>query len=376
MKILHLITRMDRGGSAINTLITATEQAKSGHQVVLAFGLSLESDMSFDEKEHVQHELTLFEEKGGSIVILPSLMRGVGWHDWLAWRAISKLLSEGFDLLHTHTSKAGFLGRLAASHLPVVHTPHGHIFHGYFNKVKTDVFVMIERYLAKKTDALIALTVAERNDHLALAIGNEKQWHIVPSGVDIQTIRHKVAQLRQQEGHQFQWHTVSVGRLVPIKGMDRLIRAWSVLCKQKPDVILVLIGDGPEREFLGSLVQSLNIEKNVYFAGWTDPVPWLAEAESFALLSHNEGMGRAVVEAMAAGLPSVVSNVCGLAELVDDSVGRVVDADDADAVAKALLSEWPDSTRKAANHRAEGYSITGMVDALSKVYLKVVKCDV
>jgi glycosyltransferase involved in cell wall biosynthesis len=370
MKILHLITRMDRGGSAVNTLLSATEQVRAGHTVVLAFGPSEESEMSAAEAARVDEELARFETAGGRIVILDQLLRSIGGHDIRAWRQMRRLMrAERFDLLHTHTSKAGALGRLAAPRkLAVVHTPHGHVFHGYFGAAKTRLFIAIERWLARRTHALIALTRAERDDHLQLHIGSPAQWHVVPSGVDVDSIAAQISGLRRDTKR---WQAVSVGRLVPVKGMDRLIRAWAVVAHDRPDARLAIVGDGPERVALEALRDELGLHGQVHFAGWDDPLPYLAEARSFALLSHNEGMGRAVVEAMAASLPCVVADICGLQELVDDSIGRVVDADDSEAVAAALLHAWPDTVTAVARKRADSYSVRAMIDGLEAIYREV-----
>jgi len=369
LKILHVITRMDRGGSAVNTLISAIEQVERGHHVVLAMGLSAESDMSAEESWRVEEGVEAFKLIGGKVVLIPSLMRQIGWHDWQAYREIRQLVDEGFDIVHTHTSKAGVLGRLAASkgNSAVVHTPHGHIFHGYFSPLKTKLFIAIERWLAKKSDALIALTKAEMDDHLRLGIGREEQWHVIPSGVDVERIA-EIVDRRRVPDESRKWDAVSVGRLVPVKGMDRLLNAWADVVKRKPDARLVIVGDGEERSLLEQQATSLGISEQVHFAGWSDPTPYLADANSFVLLSRNEGMGRAVVEAFAASLPCVVSDVCGLSELVDEQVGAVVDADVGPVVADALLGEWSTSVASAARKRADSYSVTTMIDGLQTLY--------
>jgi glycosyltransferase involved in cell wall biosynthesis len=116
------------------------------------------------------------------------------------------------------------------------------------------------------------------------------------------------------------------------------------------------------------MCRELGVEGNVHFAGWSDPVPFLAAARSFALLSHNEGMGRAVVEAFAAGLPCVVADVCGLRELVTDDCGAVVDGGDVLAVARALETNWPGSVSAACRQRAQTYSLKKMLDDLLRLY--------
>lgn len=371
MRVLHLITRMDGGGSAVNTLLTAQGQQHAGHAVTLAFGPSFESAMSLAERQQVEAGLDRFRKSGGHVVLLDALHRAPGPADVIAFFQIRELLRSGFDILHTHTSKAGALGRWAAGRrMPIVHTPHGHIFHGYFGGLQTRLFLWIERWLARRSQALVALTKAERDDHLRLGVGTQSQWHVVPSGVDIETVAKRVAGLRKASSGP-EWLAVSVGRLVPVKGMNRLLAAWQNVAEQQPDARLAIVGDGPERAALEQQAAGLGIADQVDFAGWADPVPYLAKAGCFSLLSYNEGMGRAVVEAMAASLPCVVADVCGLSELVDASCGRVVDADDAGAVAAALLTAWTDIERQAARQRADTYAVETMLSGLEKVYAAV-----
>ena len=373
MRILHLITRMDGGGSAVNTLLSAQHQARAGHQVVLACGPSQFASLSAVEQQGVQSGIDLFRELGGRLEMVDELHRELGWHDFKALKEIKALVATGFDIVHTHTSKAGALGRKAVFSLPkakrpkVVHTPHGHIFHGYFGSFKTWLFAQIEKKLARQTDVLIALTEAERDDHLALGIGKPEQWKVVPSGVDVERISNYIWDQTISENSK-KWDAVCVGRLVPIKGMDRLLKAWAIVVKIKPQAKLALVGDGQERRELERLASRLNILPNVSFAGWADPLPYLASAKSFALMSHNEGMGRVVVEAMAASLPCVVANVCGLQELVDETVGACVNADDPHEVADALLRDWPRDVRVAARERSHQYSIAVMMQQLDAVY--------
>jgi len=372
MRILHLITRLDGGGSAVNTLLSATAQAAEGHLVVVGCGESLESAMGPAETATLNDLLARLHAAGGEVRRLPHLRRAPGLHDLFALLEIRRLIGEGFDLVHTHTSKAGALGRLAAWYkvAAVVHTPHGHVFHNYFSPLTTRIYILIERYLSWHCDALVALTRAERDDHLALGIGHPGQWRIIPSGVDVAGIRARVAELRRQQSGE-RWLAISVGRLEPVKGMDRLVRAWALVVRAQPEARLAIVGDGAEREFLQRLAAEYGVGERIDFLGYADPVPILASSRLFVLLSRNEGMGRVVVEAMAAGLPCVVNEVCGLSELVDAAVGSCVDAEDADAVAAAILSDWPSSQRDEARRRAERYSTDSMVAALRQLYRQV-----
>jgi len=377
LRILHLITRMDGGGSAVNTILCAIGQQQAGHQVTLACGPSEESLMTGSERGQLEVRMRQFADAGGEYLVIPAMLRSPGWSDIAAYKQIRALLvSRVFDVIHTHTSKAGAIGRLACSRSSsavVVHTPHGHIFHGYFGWLMTAAFITIERRLAAKCAALVALTAAERDDHLALGIGRSSLWRVIPSGVDVAELARQVDAWRAEHDDVRSWDAVSVGRLTAIKGMDRLIRGWAELCRERPDAKLALVGDGEEREQLQALCHQLGIAGNVHFAGWSDPVPYLAAARSFALLSHNEGMGRAVVEAFAAGLPCVVADVCGLRELVNKDCGIVLDAGDAKAVAGALLHDWPAGMSAACRQRSQAYSLQTMLDDLLDLYHELVQ---
>lgn len=370
LRILHLITRMDGGGSAVNTILSAVGQQMAGHAVTLGIGPSSESGMGRSEQQQLDARMQMFADAGGQVEVIPSMLRTPGLSDLKAYGELRRLVARGFDIIHTHTSKAGTLGRLAArgSRGAVVHTPHGHIFHGYFGWLMTAAFITIERRLARHCDALVALTAAERDDHLALGIGRSSQWRVIPSGVDVEALAGQVDAWRAAHANERRWDAVSVGRLTPIKGMDRLVRAWAELCRERPKARLALVGDGEERDHLREMCRQEGIEDNVHFAGWCDPVPFLAEARSFALLSHNEGMGRAVVEAFAAGLPCVVADVCGLRELVTPACGAVVDGGDAKAVAAALMHDWPEGMPATCRQRAQAYSLRAMQDALLRLY--------
>ncbi len=373
MRILHLITRLDGGGSAVETLLTATAQQRAGREVILAHGPGVESAMTDAERTQLETWLAGFHDAGGRSHLVPHLLRAPGVHDVAAWREVSRLVEGGFDIVHTHTSKAGALGRMAAwkRARAVVHTPHGHVFHGYLGPLQTQLFLAIERMLARRCDALVAVSRAERDDSLRLGVGRPEQWRVIPSGVDVRAVAGAVDAWRAEHGDAREWDAVSVGRLVPVKGMDRLIRAWSRVCERRPDARLAIVGEGERRPELERLTRDLGLEDRVCFAGWRDPVPYLAAARCFALLSRNEGMGRAAVEALAAGLPCVAADVCGLAEVVTPDCGALVDADDAEATAMALLTWMERDVRAAARERARAFSLEAMNEALEALYAEL-----
>jgi len=285
-------------------------------------------------------------------------------------------------IVHTHTSKAGFVGRLAArlARVPVViHQPHGHIFYGYWGRARTALFVTLERAAARWTDTLVALTPREIEEHLERAIGRAAQWTVVPSGVPTARLRAAApsreaarARLGLPAGA---FVVAGVGRLVPIKGFDLLVDALPALVARVPSAHALLIGDGEERAALEARAEALGVRARLRITGAvTDVGGVLAAADVLAAPSRNEGMGRVLVEAMAIGLPVVGAMVGGIPDvIVDGECGRLVPADDAAALARALAELGGDAALRAklgaaAMPRAEAFSTDVAAAAMGSIY--------
>jgi hypothetical protein len=168
IKVIHIITRLDRGGSAQNTLLTCHELSER-YEMVLAHGLSLESKMTGWEKQSVDRRVKEAEGRGVKVIPIPSLVRRVSpVHDLRAFFSLWRLMiKEKPAIVHTHTYKAGILGCWAAkiAGVPIiVHTPHGHVFYGHFGPFATRLFIIIERFTASIMDRIVALSEGERND--------------------------------------------------------------------------------------------------------------------------------------------------------------------------------------------------------------------
>jgi len=327
----------------------------------------------------------LFDEaaaRGVAPVVVPHLIRQIcPVCDALALVELVRLMRRlRPSIVHTHTSKAGVLGRVAArlARVPVVvHTPHGHVFDGYFGRVGSALVVACERAVAPLADALVELTERSRYEHLARGIGKADRFYVVPSGVDSSRFNpdiYPVAAARQ--GLKLPAEAFVVGcfaRLVPVKGVDVLLEAAGRL-RQGGNVTLLLVGDGPLRAELTARAGSLGVDAR--FLGLREDVPELmAACDVVAVPSRNEGMGRAAVEAALMGLPVVASRVSGLSEVVEDGVtGLLVAPEDADGLARGLERLMLDGGKRrrlgeAARGRAlSRYTVETGMKALRELY--------
>jgi len=373
-RVLHLITRLDRGGSADNTLLSCLGLDDIGWDVTLAYGLTADPSPVLAEVER---------RKSIRRVTIPRLVRPVDpVADTLAYRAVRRLLDRGgFDLVHTHSSKAGILGRRAARDVGarVVHTPHGHVFEGYFGSLASAMCVRLERIAARWCDRIVVLTDRGREEHLERAVGRREQFVTIHSGVRLAPFRAGMprrAAARRAAGLPLEaWVVGCVARLTPIKGQAVLLSAMARLCARFPALRLLLVGDGEDRVALQARARRPDLRGRVVFAGaGADVRTSLAALDLFVLPSLNEGQGRAVVEAMAAGLPVVASRVGGLREVLDDGrAGRLVSPGDAADLAAAIeeLMTAPhraEALAQAGRLRAARYDDRSMVHRISTLY--------
>lgn len=338
-RIIHIITRMTRGGAQENTLATLLGLRESGFEATLITG------PSWDKEGEILSQA--IEEKL-DLVILPALVREIDfWNDGIALLRLLTLLRKiPCRVIHTHTSKAGLLGRVAAflARMPVVlHTPHGHVFHSYFSKWKERLFILLERALAERTDRLIALTDACRKEHLALGIGKPEQWVVIPSGVDERSFADigddRKENVRRLFGIPPRAKVVGfVGRLSSIKGPRYLAEAFPRIKRAFPGSHFLFVGDGEERALLESKVRESGLNSAVTFAGRrSDPGEAISVMDVLVVPSLNEGMGRVIVEAGFLAKAVVGTRVGGIPELLEDGVtGLLVEPRDPGEIAEAV----------------------------------------
>ncbi len=376
-KVAHSITRLDRGGSTDNTLLTVLGLDPTRYRVDLITGLT-----SFPSP------LVRRLKKRPDITVrfLPSLLRAIRpLTDLRALWALYRLCRhERFDLVHTHTSKAGILGRWGAwlaGCRRLVHTSHGSVFTGYYGPVLSRLFVYAERLTAHITDTIITLTPRGVEEHVAWRIAPKEKFRVIPSGVELEGFGSLPAEegpaVRATLGLPQSGPVVgSVGRLDRVKGYDLLVEASAVVLRDRPEAWFVVAGDGQERRALEAQARRLGVAERWLFLGWQAHLEPLYPALDLSVLpSRNEGMGRAAVEALACGRPVVATAVGGVPSVVEDGVtGLLVPPEDPQALASAILHLLEDETARRRMGEAgpqrvrERFSSQAMLDGINQVY--------
>jgi glycosyltransferase involved in cell wall biosynthesis len=347
VKILRVITRLNIGGPARHVVLLDRGLRARGHETHLVYGSLAPGDASL---EH------LAVAAGLPATHVRALGRRINPVSDL--RAFTRLLRMVFreapDVIHTHTAKAGTLGRVAAGlfnmtrprrrRCLVVHTFHGHVLSGYFGPTMNLAVRLAERTLAGITDRVVTLSPAQRHDIVTrFNIAAAARTAVVPLGLDLErlaSLDSSAAHLRRQFGIPERATVVGfAGRFVAIKDLATLVRAFSLVAARRPEAVLLLVGDGPLRPEIAALVAALALQKQVHLAGWVDDLaPVYATMDVFALSSLNEGTPVAVIEAMAAAKAVVATRVGGVADVVEhERTGLLVSPQNPEALADSIV---------------------------------------
>ena len=325
-RIVRVITRLNIGGPALHASILSTQLDPDRFSTCLIVGEpeAMEGDLSADvqgSRVRLRHLNTMARR------IRP-------WADLRAFVQLLKMVStERPHILHTHMAKAGTLGRLAGRcynrfgpgrHLGaravLIHTFHGHVLDGYFSPWLTNIFLRIERWLARRTDLLIAVSPLIRDDLIRKGIGRPDQWSVIPLGLKLETF----AQLPLPNGAP-PVHIGLIGRLVPIKHPSLFLQALARLMHEPsgPLVRGVIVGDGPLRQALEGEAKQLGLDGKVRFTGWQRDLRSVYDGlDVVCLTSWNEGTPVALIEAMAAGRAVVATDVGGVRDVLEEASQR------------------------------------------------------
>ncbi len=377
LKICHVITRMIVGGAQENTLLTILGHLRKGHEVTLITGPS-----PGREGELLRNvDFPPFE-----IIELPSLVRELHpLNDFKAYRVLRGIFKERqFDVVHTHSSKAGIVGRIAARHagVPVVvHTVHGQAFHPYEKGWRNSVYKEAERCAARYCDKIFAVAQAMIDQCVDAEIAPHGKYMVVYSGMDTSAFANakREPELRAELGIPEKARVVAtLARLFEMKGYEYVVPAAEKLVKEFPDTHFLIIGDGPMRDALDRQLEDLDLTGHFHFAGLIPPAQvhrYLAQADLLWHLSLREGLPRSVVQALATGIPAIGFRLDGTPEVIHDGeTGYCTTPEAVEEVVHATRKIWRDpelAKRMGQNGRElvlEQFSWQRMADILEKEY--------
>jgi len=376
IRVARVIARMNVGGPAQHVTFLSTGMDRMRFDTILITGVVGGNEGDF---------LPAARARGARPLVIPELGPTVRpAHDLVSLMKLARLFRDFRpDIVHTHTAKAGALGRVAArlAGVPLcVHTFHGHVLEGYFSAAKARLFLAAERGLARITDRIITVSSRVRQALLSLGIGQPGQVEVIPLGLDLSRFlpSPKGSTDLRQRLHIPPGTPIlgTVGRLVPIKDHPTLIHALGLLPGGDRAPHLLVVGDGERRQTLQELVQRLDLGSRIHFLGWRDDLEAiLPELDVVICCSKNEGTPVALIEAMAAGVPVLSTDVGGVGDLVTHGeTGWLIPPGDPTALAhsiRTLLADPALAGRLAAAARPialERHDVKGLIHRMEALY--------
>jgi glycosyltransferase involved in cell wall biosynthesis len=386
IKILRVIARLNVGGPALHVAYLTAGLAERGYDTTLVAGTLThgEASMAF-----------VAQQRGVTIETLDDLHRNIApLRDVRAILRLARLIRrERPTILHTHTAKAGAVGRLAAllagdARPPItLHTFHGHVLRGYFNPLTTLGFRILERLLARTTTALIAVSPEVRDDLVRLGVAPASKFVVIRLGIEVDervgaNESETRLETRRRLGIRPDVFVVGwVGRMTAVKRTDDILLTIRKLAELGVDAYVCLVGDGPGREQLERRAHELGIARRCVFLGYQDDVGRFYDAFDVLLLpSANEGTPVSVIEALAAGRPAVATRVGGVPDVIRDGIdGFLCDVGEVDGLADRLAALASDPERRAAMGAAgrkrvlRRYADERLVDDVDRLYRTLVE---
>lgn len=385
IKVVRIINRFNIGGPTFNATFL-TKFLGDDFETTLIGGVP-------DEGE--KDSLHILKEYGVEPIVIPDIQRNLSLsNDYKAYKKIKRILQEiQPDIVHTHASKAGFLGRAAAISLNipvVVHTFHGHVFHSYFGPLKTGLFKQIERYLARKSTGIIAISALQKAELVEVhKIAPANKVQVIPLGFDLKKFSEdtdvKRKQIRQEYGLKDDEVAIAiVGRLAPVKDHDYFLQVIeNVLSSTEVPIRVFIVGDGSEKEHIQQKVAAIN-QKH---PGSIVMTSWILDISTFnqgmdivCLTSKNEGTPVSIIEAQASGLPVVSTDVGGVRDiLADGQAGFVIKRENIETYIDKLrlLIEDPSLRNKFANFGKQSvmdkFSYHRLIKDMSSYYKTLLK---
>ncbi|WP_223241319.1 glycosyltransferase [Flammeovirga sp. EKP202] len=379
-KILRIIARLNVGGPAIHTVLLTDQLQNEEFESKLYAGPvpSNEGDMSY-----------LASERGVDVNYIHELQRELSLKNDLKalFQILKVMLKYKPDIVHTHTAKAGFIGRGAAllyniisnSKTKTVHTFHGHVFHGYFSPLKTKLFLFIERSLAKSTDRIVTITNKQQEEILGFGIGKKEQHSMIPLGLDLKKFYVNKNKDFLHETYSIPKNKKLIGivaRFTQIKNLEMFIRVASLIHEKDTNTHFFMVGDGEDRTHLESYCKVNNASNFITFTGFLKNLPDIyASLDLVLLTSNNEGSPVSIIEAMTSGTSVVSTAVGGVPDLFTDfGQNYLVRTNDDEAMASAsldILHSEDNNHRFVTEHQDKTYkkySFDRLVQDLTETY--------
>lgn len=374
-RVVRLFSRLNIGGPSVHVILLTAGLREKGYETRLIVGQEAPSEGNL---------LDMARQRGIDVEQLVGLGREIRPLADLAtlWRLYRLIRAARPAIVHTHTAKAGVVGRIAArlAGVPIiVHTYHGHVLRGYFGPLKTAFFRGLEAALNRITDVAITVSSALRDDLVGMGVAPREKIRVIPLGLDLARFArpHPRGELRATcaagDGETL---IGVVGRLVPIKDIECFLEAAARVSQARDRARFAVVGDGELRAALERKAASLGLGERVTFVGWRKDLESVyADLDVVVNSSRNEGTPVALIEAMAAGRPVVATAVGGTADLLGDGErGRLVPAADPAALAGAIiqtLDEGEDSARRACAARdyvLAHHSVERLVKDIDELY--------
>ena len=381
MRVTHIITRLIVGGAQENTVSSVLGlQRKPGLEIDLISGPTTGPEGSLE---------SAFAHQPNSLRLARHLIRAVHpLHDWLALRELTQMLRvRRPDIVHTHSSKAGILGRLAAQRAGVpiiIHTIHGPSFGAFQGPLANLIFTTAERHAARCTTHFVTVANAMTQQFLKAGIGHPDQFTRVFSGFPLEPFLSATndASLRSRYGLKPGDFVVGkIARLFKLKGHDDLMDAAPGIIRRCPQIKFLLVGGGPWRERLAEKVRAMNLENHFIFTGLVPPSeipPLVGIMDALVHLSTREGIPRALPQALAAARPVVAYDCDGSGEVcLDNQTGFLITPVDTARLTESLvaLATKPELRERLGRHGQsfvkERFPVERMVDELHALYLKL-----
>lgn len=379
IRVLRLLSRMNVGGPSLHVLHLARDLERLGFRTRLAVGQPQEIEGSM---------IDLAQAAQLDLAIIPGLDRPIEpWRDFTAFANIVRQIRHYRPhIVHTHTAKAGILGRLAATlcRVPVVvHTFHGHVFTGYFDQLASRAIVSLERFLARLTDVIITLTPNLREDLIRrLRLSRPEKVRVIPLGLDLERFLNtprRPGTFRAALGLPPEAILLGVvARLVPVKNHLGIIDVFSNLAGDLPNLHLAIVGGGEMEGEIRARIAARRLESRVHLTGIAKEIEGVyADLDLLVLASRNEGTPVVLIEALAAGCPVAATDVGGVTEVLEEGrLGGLVRPDFKGfrQDLRRIIGELPERTRQALAYRepvARRFSVDNLVRSVAGLYGEV-----